>query len=33
MEIYDIDSIENIFDKFNMSKELILKYFSEEVIV
>lgn len=31
MEIFDIDSIENIFDKFNLSKELILKYFSEEV--
>ena len=31
MEIYDIESIENIFDKFNMSKDLILKYFSEEV--
>ena len=32
MEIYDLDLVENIFDKFNMSKELILKYFSEEVI-
>ena len=32
MEIYDLESVENIFDKFNMSKELILKYFSEEVI-
>ena len=32
MEIYDIESVENIFNKFNMSKELILKYFSEEVI-
>lgn len=31
MEIFDIDSIENIFDKFNLSKELVLKYFSEEV--
>ena len=31
MEIYDLESVENIFDKFNMSKELILKYFSEEV--
>lgn len=32
MEIYDLDSVENIFDKFNLSKELIMKYFSEEVI-
>ena len=32
MEIYDLESVENIFDKFNMSKELILKYFSEEFI-
>lgn len=32
MEIYDLESVENIFDKFNMSKDLILKYFSEEVI-
>lgn len=31
MEIFDIDSIENIFDKFNLSKDLVLKYFSEEV--
>lgn len=31
MEIFDIDSIENIFDKFNLSKELVLKYFSEEI--
>lgn len=31
MEVFDIDSIENIFDKFNLSKEHILKYFSEEV--
>ena len=32
MEIYDLESVENIFDKFNMSKELILKYFAEEVV-
>lgn len=32
MEIYDLESVENIFDKFNMSKELILKYFAEEVM-
>ena len=32
MEIYDLDLVENIFDKFNMSKELILKYFAEEVV-
>ncbi len=31
MEIYDIESVENIFDKFNLSKDLIMKYFSEEV--
>lgn len=32
MEIYDIDSVENIFNKFDLSKELILKYFSEDVV-
>ena len=32
MEIYDLDSVENIFDKFNLSKDLIMKYFSEEVL-
>lgn len=31
MEVFDIESVENIFDKFNLSKEHILKYFSEEV--
>lgn len=32
MEIYDIDSVDNIFNKFNLSKELMLKYFSEEIL-
>lgn len=31
MEIYDIEAVENIFDKFNMSKEVISKYFSKDI--
>ena len=31
MEIYDIEVVENIFDKFNMSKEVISKYFSKDI--
>ena len=32
MEIFDIDSVDNIFNKFNLSKELMMKYFSEDVL-
>lgn len=31
MEVFDIESVENIFDKFNLSKRAHFKIFSEEV--
>lgn len=32
MEIFDIDSVDNIFNKFNLSKELMKTYFSEDIL-